>query len=69
MGEYIYGNLEYCYDGVPVIRGYCSAKLLLAHSRAHEAYQRATERKHVDDIKDFITSPSAMKFMPEVVLA
>lgn len=69
MRELIYGNLEYCYDGVPVIRGYCSAKLLLAHSMAHEAYQRATEKKHVDDIKDFISSPSAMKFMPEVVLA
>lgn len=69
MGEFIYGNLEYCYDGVPVIRGYCSAEVLLAHSKAHDAYQRETEQEHVDEIKEFISSPSSMKFMPEVVLA
>lgn len=69
MGEFIYGNLEYCYDGVPVIRGYCLAEVLLAHSKAHDAYQRETEQEHVDEIKEFISSPSSMKFMPEVVLA
>ena len=69
MNEYVYGNLEYCYNGIPVIRGYCSAKLLLKHSKAHDAYQRATEAKHVEEIKSFISSPSTIKFMPEVVLS
>ena len=64
----IYGNLEYCFDGVPVIRGYCSAKVLLAHSKAHPAYQRNAEDQHVKDIKNFISS-SSLKFMPEIVLA
>ena len=64
----IYGSLEYCFDGVPVIRGYCSAKTLLSHSKAHPAYQRSTEDQHVEDIKKFISSPS-LKFMPELVLA
>lgn len=64
----IYGNLEYCFDGVPVIRGYCSAKTLLAHSKAHPAYQRNAEDQHVKDIETFITS-SSLKFMPEIVLA
>ena len=64
----IYGNLEYCFDGVPVIRGYCSAKTLLAHSKAHPAYQRSAEDQHVKDIKNFISS-SSLKFMPELVLA
>lgn len=64
----IYGNLEYCFDGVPVIRGYCSAKTLLAHSQAHPAYQRNAEDQHVKDIKKFISS-SSLKFMPEIVLA
>lgn len=64
----IYGSLEYCFDGVPVIRGYCSAKTLLSHSKAHPAYQRSTEDQHVEDIKKFISS-SSLKFMPELVLA
>lgn len=69
MREYVYGNIEYCYNGVPVIRGYCSAKLLLKHSKAHEAYQRATETNHIEEIKSFISSPSTIKFMPEIVLS
>lgn len=64
----IYGNLEYCFDGVPIIRGYCSAKTLLNHSKAHPAYQRKTEDEHVNEIKQFISS-SKLKFMPEIVLA
>ena len=64
----IYGNLEYCFDGVPVIRGYCSAKILLAHSKAHPAYQRDAQDTHVKEIEEFITS-SKLKFMPEIVLA
>ena len=68
MVDTIYGNLEYCFDGVPVIRGYCSAKTLLSHSKAHPAYQRDAEDAHVKEIEDFITS-SKLKFMPEIVLA
>lgn len=64
----IYGNLEYCFDGIPVIRGYCSARTLISHSKPHPAYQRDTEDEHIKDIKKFISS-SGLKFMPEIVLA
>jgi len=67
--EYINGILEYCYNGIPVIRGYCSYKTLIKHSVAHPAYQRAIETTHVNEIKNFISSASSYKFMPEVVLS
>lgn len=66
--ERITGIIEYCYGGIPVVRGYCSYKLLIRHSRAHEAYQRKAEDKHVEEIKEFI-SKASYKFMPEVVLS
>ncbi len=66
--EIIKGIMEYCYDGVPIVRGYCSYKTLIKHSKAHEAYQRTAEDKHVEEIKEFI-SKAPYKFMPEVVLS
>lgn len=64
----IYGHLEYCFGGLPVIRGYCDAKTILSHSQAHPAYQRTPNDNHVKEIEDYITSTS-LKFMPEIVLA
>ena len=66
--EIITGILEYCYGGIPVLRGYCSYKTLIKHSKAHEAYQRKAEDQHVEAIKAFI-SKAPYKFMPEVVLS
>jgi len=66
--EYINGILEYCYDGIPIIRGYCSYKMLIKHSKPHPAYQRAPEDSHVEDIKEYI-SGATLKFMPEIVLS
>lgn len=66
--EIITGILEYCYGGIPVLRGYCSYKTLIKHSKAHEAYQRKAEDQHVEEIKEFI-SKAPYKFMPEVVLS
>ena len=66
--ERITGIIEYCYGGIPIVRGYCSYKLLIKHSKAHEAYQRKAEDKHVEEIKEFI-SKASYKFMPEVVLS
>lgn len=40
----------------------------IKHSRAHEAYQRTAEDKHVEEIKEFIAKAS-YKFMPEVILS
>ncbi len=66
--EKITGILEYCYGGIPVVRGYCSYKALIRHSKAHEAYQRKAEDQHVNEIKEFIAKAS-YKFMPEVILS
>ena len=66
--EKIYGNLEYCYDGLPIIRGYCSYKKLLQYSVPHSAYQRTAEQEHVKEIIEYLESPQ-LKFMPEVVLS
>lgn len=66
--EKITGIIEYCYGGIPIVRGYCSYKTLIKHSRAHEAYQRTAENKHVEEIKEFI-SKASYKFMPEVILS
>lgn len=66
--EYIYGNLEYCYDGIPIIRGFCSYKTIIRHSKSHPAYQRLIEDRHVLEIENFLLSNS-YKFMPEIVLA
>ena len=32
--EKIVGVLEYCYNGIPVVRGYCSYKTIIKHSKA-----------------------------------
>lgn len=66
--DYIVGNFQYCFDGIPVIRGYCSSKLLVKYSRPHPAYQRQPEAQHVDEIKAFLNGHS-IKFMPEIVLS
>lgn len=66
--EYIYGNFQYCYNGVPVIRGYCSYKSLIKFSKPHPAYQRETDHRHVDEIRDFINF-GEYKFMPEIILS
>lgn len=66
--DFIWGNFQYCFNGIPVIRGYCSSKLLVKYSRPHPAYQRQLEAQHVDEIKSFLNGQS-MKFMPEIVLS
>ena len=68
MTDYILGNFQYCYNGIPVIRGYCSSKLLIKFSHPHPAYQRQAEKGHVKEIKDFLDGAS-IKFMPEVILS
>ncbi|MDE5756237.1 MAG: hypothetical protein K2I23_04035 [Clostridia bacterium] len=66
--EKIYGNLEYCYNGLPIIRGYCSYKKLLQYSKPHPSYQRTAEEQHVNEIRAYLESPQ-IKFMTEVVLS
>lgn len=66
--EKITGIVEYCYGGIPIVRGYCSYNLLIKHSKPHAAYQRKAEDKHVEEIREFI-SKASYKFMPEVVLS
>lgn len=66
--EKIYGNIEYCYNGLPIIRGYCSYKKLLLYSKPHPSYQRTAEQQHVNEIRAYLESPQ-IKFMPEVVLS
>lgn len=56
--EYIYGSLEYCYGEIPIIRGFCSYKTIIKHSKAHPAYQRTIEDKHVCEIESFLLSNS-----------
>ena len=68
MSDEILGNFQYCYDGIPVIRGYCSSKTLIKYSRPHPAYQRQAEANHVKEIKEFLNGHS-LKFMPEVILS
>lgn len=67
--EFINGILEYCYNGIPVIRGYASYKTLIKLSAAHPSYQRIAEATHVQELESFLKSPSGMKFMPEVILS
>ena len=67
--EVIDGILEYCYGGMPVIRGYASHKTLINHSTPHPAYQRQIDDAHVEELKEFLDSPSTFKFMPEVILS
>lgn len=66
--EKIYGNLEYCYNGLPIIRGYCSYKKLLQYSIPHPSYQRVAEEQHVNEIREYLEG-TQIKFMPEVVLS
>ena len=64
----ITGNFQYCYNGIPVIRGYCSSKTILKHSRPHPAYQRHVDEIHVEEIKEYLDGPGYI-FMPEIVLS
>lgn len=68
MSDEILGNFQYCYNGIPVIRGYCSSKTLIKYSHPHPAYQRQAEESHVEEIKEFLNGHS-LKFMPEVILS
>lgn len=68
MNDYIYGNFQYCYNGIPVIRGYCSYKTLVKFSKPHPAYQRETSSEHIDEIKEYIMG-TGYKFMPEIILS
>ncbi len=68
MTDYIYGSFQYCYNGIPVIRGYCSYKTLIKFSRPHPAYQRDTDQTHIEEIKEFVTG-TGYKFMPEIILS
>lgn len=64
----IYGNFQYCYNSVPVIRGYCSYRILINHSRPHIAYQRESDKQHVNEIRQFLDG-GGYRFMPEIVLS
>ncbi len=66
--EKITGIVEYCYNGIPIVRGYCPYKTLIKHSKAHFAYQRQPQDTHVAEIKEYISGGS-YKFMPEVILS
>lgn len=66
--EKIIGIVEYCYNGIPIIRGYCPYKTIIKHSKAHSAYQRQSQDTHVAEIKEYISTGS-YKFMPEVILS
>ena len=68
MIDYICGILDYCYNGVPIVRGYASYKTLVKYSYPHPAYQRHPEDQHVKEIEEFI-SRGTLKFMPEVILS
>lgn len=68
MKDYIYGNFQYCYNGIPIIRGYCSYKTLIKFSKPHPAYQRDTDQAHIEEIKEFVTG-TGYKFMPEIILS
>jgi len=68
MIDYIYGNFQYCYNSIPVIRGYCSSKSLIKLSKPHPAYQRQADDYHVAEIKEFLDGTS-YKFMPEIILS
>ena len=68
MIDNIYGILDYCYGGVPVLRGYVSYKTLLKYSTPHPSYQRTPNDEHIKEIEDFI-SKGSFKFMPEVILS
>ena len=68
MIDYIYGNFQYCYNSIPVIRGYCSSKTLIKFSKPHPAYQRQADNSHVAEIKEFLEGTS-YKFMPEIILS
>lgn len=68
MIDNIYGILDYCYDGVPVFRGYVSCKILIKYSTPHPAYQRQADDQHVKEIEEYI-SKGSLKFMPEVILS
>jgi len=68
MIDYIYGNFQYCYNGIPIIRGYCSYKTLIKFSKPHPAYQRDAEQTHIEEIKKFVTG-TGYKFMPEIILS
>ena len=68
MSDEILGNFQYCYNGIPVIRGYCSSKTLIKYSHPHPAYQRQVDSEHIQEIRGFLTGHS-LKFMPEIVLS
>ena len=68
MTDYIRGNFQYCYNSIPVIRGYCSSKTLIKFSKPHPAYQRQADDFHVAEIKEFLNGTS-YKFMPEIILS
>ena len=68
MKYYLYGIFEYCYEGIPIIRGYCSSKTLIKFSVPHPAYQRQADVCHVAEIKNYLDAPD-IKFMPEIILS
>lgn len=68
MIDNIYGVLDYCYGGVPVVRGYVSCKTLLKYSIPHPSYQRTPNDEHIREIENFI-SKGDFKFMPEIILS
>ena len=68
MKYYIYGSFQYCYNSIPVIRGYCSSKTLIKCSVPHPAYQRQADDCHVAEIKNYLDGPN-IKFMPEIILS
>ncbi len=61
--------MEYCYNGIPIIRGYCSYKTLIKYSQPHPAYQRKLNSEHTKEICEYISGTAGYKFMPEIVLS
>jgi len=68
MPNVIIGLVEKCYDGVLVIRGYATSKLLIKHSKIYPAYQRDKAPEHVTEIKKYIEAKDTV-FMPEIILS
>lgn len=68
MANVIIGLAEKCYEGVLVIRGYATSKLLIKYSKTYPAYQRDKTPEHVAEIKKYIEAKDTV-FMPEIILS
>lgn len=70
MNKYIInGILENCFNGIYIIRGYVSSKLIAKLSKINDDYQRKPDDDQIKKIVEFLNNNSDIKFMPEVVLS